>query len=106
MRSVGKDAVVSSKRRREPAYLVTAAVFAWLLLVLWLDSDLLKSLTIIGLGLNTVGIAIHGKPDWPGVGLSERLLHLLPDPLWRAGAGLMGLAVAALGAWGLTQALG
>lgn len=63
-------------------------------------SDVLLRVAVIVIGLGGILVAFSGKPErvW---GLTERLLQLLPEPVWRAVIGAMGVGILALGVMGL-----
>jgi hypothetical protein len=63
----------------------------------------LQGAVVVLIGVSGLVAAALGKPSSPGFGLTEILLHRLPDPLWRAVLGVLGLGIAAFGLVVLTQ---
>ena len=66
-----------------------------------LESRVLVAVFMILLGCTVMVAAMLGKPKQAPVGLSDRLLHLLPSPLWRAVTMLMGLGILTMGTFEL-----
>ena len=81
--------------------LVPAVVIVGVAVGLLKSEDRGVGLVVMGVGLGAVLVGtVTGKPERV-FGLTERLLHLLPEPVWRVVITLLGLAIMAMGLWAL-----
>jgi hypothetical protein len=82
------------------AVLIAAAIIYGLTV----NVDVGVALLVMGIGAGGLAVAAHGKPSWSGPGLSERVLHRLPESVWRAVMAVVGLAIVIFGLVGVLTA--
>jgi hypothetical protein len=83
--------------RRSAAIIVVVSLAS--AVVLFTDSKVVDSVGVVCIGVGGLVQVAKGKPRWSGFGLTEALVHRLPEAWWRAVMTVLSVVIIIFGLW-------